>query len=150
MTRRVIIGLLALLGTSLLAGASVFAYGGHGDRHRIAKRFVSAAIDDALDEARVTPEQRTAIYGARDRVFAAIEDHRKRHGAYLEETLKLFEADRPGREQVEALRRQAEEERQKIADVIHQALLEVHDVLTPEQRKTVADYVRSHRWRHRE
>ena len=37
------------------------------------------------------------------------------------------------------------ENHKKLADTVSQAIHEVHDVLTPGQRKVVADYVRSHR-----
>ena len=33
-------------------------------------------------------------------------------------------------------------------EAIHQALVEVHDVLTPVQRRAIADYVRAHRLSH--
>jgi hypothetical protein len=58
------------------AGAVAFAATGHG-REMMMRRMAVAAIDGALDEARATPEQRTAIHAARDRVFAAVEEHRK-------------------------------------------------------------------------
>lgn len=150
MSRRTKIALAALLAGALLAGATAFAFGGYGGRHGFGKRVVTAMIDDALDEAQVTPEQRERIYAARDRVFAAFEAHRAQHGPLLEEALRLFESDRLDLAQIEALHRQREAERQKIADVMHQALVDVHDTLTPEQRKVVADYVRSirsHHWR---
>ena len=56
-------------------------------------------IDEALEPANVTPEQRTKIYAARDRVFAAMEAQRQTRGAHMDEALALFEADTvdPGR-----------------------------------------------------
>jgi Spy/CpxP family protein refolding chaperone len=64
----------------------------------------------------------------------------------MEGVLALLEADRIDPAQVEAFRRQTEEEHRRIGDVIAQALTEVHDVLTPQQRHALADYVRAHRW----
>jgi Spy/CpxP family protein refolding chaperone len=60
--------------------------------------------------------------------------------------LALFEADRIDAARVEAFRRQGEEEHRRVGDAIAQALGEIHDVLTPEQRRAVTSYVRSHRW----
>lgn len=146
MTRRTLIGLTAGLMATLAAGVGAVAYGAHGGgRHAIMRRMVSAAIDDALDGANVTAEQRTAIYAARDRVFSAVDAARTQRRAHLEEALRLFEADRPDTAQIEALHRQGEAERQRIRDAVHEAIVEAHSVLTPDQRKVIADYVRAHR-----
>jgi protein CpxP len=144
MKRRMVIGLVAGLG-ALVAGASALAVGvgAHGGRHMIMKRVVAAEIDEALDRASVTPEQRTAVHAARDRAFAALESHFRNRRARLDEVLALFEADALDAGRVEAFRRQAEEEHRQVGDAIAQALGEIHDVLTPEQRRAVTAYVRS-------
>jgi hypothetical protein len=61
--------------------------------------------------------------------------------------LTLFEGDRLD-DGLRALRTQIEAEHGKIADALGAALVEAHGVLTPSQRKVVADYVRSHRPMH--
>jgi Spy/CpxP family protein refolding chaperone len=144
MKRRAIIGVLAVLTGGLLTGATVLAFGGPSHRYGVMKRFASATIDDALDKASVTPTQRTVVYAARDRVFAAVEQHWQSRGGRMEEALRLFEADQIDLAHVAALRQAREDEHQQLADTVQQALVEVHDVLTPAQRKVVADYVRSH------
>jgi Spy/CpxP family protein refolding chaperone len=149
MKRRTIFGLVTAGAVGLVAAGGALAFGAHGGgRHGIMKRMLVAAIDDALDEAKVTPEQRSAIYGARDRAFAAIEQVRTSRHAHLEEGLRLFETDQVDPAQVEAFHRQGDEERQRVRAAIHQAIVEVHDVLTSAQRKAVADYVRAHRLSH--
>ena len=147
MKRRTTIGLLAVLTGGLLAGGGALAFGGLPGRHGVMKRFVSATIDDALDQAKVTPAQRTAIHGARDRVFAVVEQHWQSRGARMDEALRLFEADQVDPAQVAALRQAKEDEHRRMADAIEQAIIEVHDTLTPAQRKVVADYVRAHHHR---
>jgi Spy/CpxP family protein refolding chaperone len=112
------------------------------------KRMVAAAIDDALDEAKVTPEQRAAINRIRDRAFASVEQARTSRRAHLEEGLRLFEADQVDPAQVEAFHRRADGERQQMRDSIHEAIVEAHAILTPAQRRAVADYVRQHRMSH--
>jgi Spy/CpxP family protein refolding chaperone len=147
MKRRTTIGLLAVLTGGLLAGAGALAFGGTPARHGVMKRVVAAVIDDVLDQASATPTQRAAIHAARDRVLAAVEQHRQSRGPRLEEALRLFEADRIDPAQVTALRRAKEEEHRQLADTIEQALVEAHDALTPAQRTVVADYVRAHHGR---
>ena len=147
MTRRMTVGVLAVVTAGLVVGAAAFAFA-HGARHGMMKRFVSAAIDDALDTAKVTAEQRPAIHAARDRVFVAFEQHRQTRRDRLADALAIFEGDQVDRARVDALRQQGEDEHRRIADAVSQALIEVHDVLTPEQRRVLAEYVRSHRGRH--
>jgi Spy/CpxP family protein refolding chaperone len=152
MKRRTVFGLVTGLAVSVAAGAGALAFGAYGahggGRHAIVKRMVVAAIDDVLDEAKVTAEQRRAIHAARDRVLAVAEETRAGRHAHLEEALALFEADQPDPARVEALHRQADEERQRVREAIHAAILEAHAVLTPAQRKVVADRIRSHRLSH--
>ena len=145
LSRRTILGSLAVAGVGLITAVAAFAHGGGLGRPAKMKRFVSAMIDEALAPANVTPEQRTQIYAARDRVFATLEAHRQTRGAHMNDALALFEADvvDPGR--VATFRTQREAEHRQVADAISQAITEVHDVLTPAQRKAVADWIRAHR-----
>jgi len=108
-------------------------------------RMATAMIDDALNAANVTPEQRTAIYASRDRAFAAIKAQRRGQPARMEQGLALFEADTLDPAQVAAFRAQREADRRQAADAISQAIVEAHDVLTPVQRKAVTDWIRAHR-----
>src|SRR5262245_14356454 len=151
MKRRTVIGLAAGAVMTVAAagvGAGAIAWGHGGGRSAIMRRVITAAIDDALDQAQVTPEQRTAIHAARDRVYAVVEAERTGRHGHLEEGLRLFEADNPDPALVEALHERAEMGRQRVRTAIHEAVVEVHDILTSAQRKAVADYVRNHRFGH--
>jgi hypothetical protein len=55
MKRRTIIGMVAVLASGALVGATAFAFGGPTHRASVMTRFVAAAIDDALEGAAVTP-----------------------------------------------------------------------------------------------
>jgi Spy/CpxP family protein refolding chaperone len=146
LSRRMILAAGAVVAAGLVTGAVAFAHGGGpGFRHGMMKRMATAMIDEALEPANVTPEQRATIYAARDRAFAAVETHHQTRGTHMAEALALFESDTvdPGR--VAAFRAQREAEHKQIADTITQSLTEVHDVLTPAQRKAVADWIRAHR-----
>jgi|SRR5687768_14802330 len=146
LSRRTIVGVVAVVGLGLIASVAAFAHGGPGGRHgAVMKRFVSSMIDEALAPANVSPEQRTQIYAVRDRAFAAVEAHRQTRGAHLEEALRFFEADTVDAGRLATFRAQREAEHRQVADAITQALTEVHDVLTPPQRKAVADWIRANR-----
>jgi len=146
LSRRMILGAGAVVAAGLVTGVVAFAQGsGPGFRHGMMKRMATAMIDEALEPAQVTPEQRAKIYAARDRAFTAVEAQHQTRATHMAEALALFEADTvdPGR--LAAFRAQREAEHRQIADTITQSLTEVHDVLTPAQRKAVADWIREHR-----
>jgi Spy/CpxP family protein refolding chaperone len=146
LSRRTILGSLAVLGVGLVTSVAAIAHGGvGGGRAGMMKRFVSSMIDEALDPAHVTPDQRTKIYAARDRAFAAVEAQRQTRQSHMTEALALFEADTIDPGQVAAFRAQREAEHRQVADAISQAITEVHDVLDPVQRKAVADWIRANK-----
>ena len=149
MNRRMWIGLAAFPVVAVLTGAAALTAwghgpGGHGRHGWMMKRMVSAALDEALDQARVTPAQRTAVHASRDRAFAALEANAPDRTAHREQVLALFEADQIDPAQVQAVRARMEERHQAVHTAITQAIVEIHDTLTPEQRRTVAQFVRSH------
>lgn len=146
LSRRTILGSVAVVGVGLVASVAAFAHGGPGGRHGMfVKRFVSSMIDEALEPAKVTADQRAKIYAARDRAFAAVETHRQTRRSNMDEALRLFEGDVVDPGQLAVFRAQRETEHRQVADAISQAITEVHTVLTPVQRKAVADWIRAHR-----
>jgi Spy/CpxP family protein refolding chaperone len=139
----------AVVAGTVAAGAGAFAFAraghGHGMHERMMRRVATAMIDDALDATHVTPEQRQTIHATRDRLFSVMEEHRRARRARLDEVLTAFEGEALDTARLQALRQGIEAEHARVADAIGQALGEVHAVLTPEQRKVLADYVRDHR-----
>ena len=84
LSRRTILGSVAVLGLGLVTVVAAFGQGmGHG-RPAMMKRMATAMIDEALEPANVTADQRAKIYAARDRVFTTIEAHRQTRGAHVE------------------------------------------------------------------
>jgi periplasmic protein CpxP/Spy len=149
MTRRTILAgatgaLLTLMaGGVALLGGRAFAHGPGGPHAGMMKRMVSAALDEALAQANVSAEQRTAIHASRDRAFAAIAAQQPDRRARRDQVLALFEGDRLDAAQLHAVHAQMDAQRQAMHAAIAQAIVEIHDTLTPEQRKTVAGYARS-------
>lgn len=149
MTRRTMMGVTAaVLAGTALAGAGALAWAGHGMREGMMRRVATAVIDDALDQAQVTPEQRQTIHATRDRLFAVMEEHHRARRAHFPELLAAFEAESLDTGRLQALRQVMEAEHGRIADAVGQALAEVHAVLTPAQRTALADYARAHRHPH--
>ena len=160
MKRRTLLGLMTVSGVALVFGAAALTGtralaqgpggpgmhgpGGPGMRAGMMKQMVSAGLDDALDQANVTAEQRTTIHASRDRAFAALDAQRPNPTAHRDQVLALFEGDQLDPGQLRALHAPMEQQRQAVQKAITQAIVEIHDTLTPEQRKVVASYARSH------
>ena len=152
MKRRTVIGLAAGAVMTVAAvgvGAGALALGHSGGRAAIMRRVVTAAIERG---ARPRPGDGGPAGGdPTRRATASTRSSRPsgtgRHG-HLEEVLRLFESDNPDPALVAALHERAELGRERIRTAIHEAVVEVHSILTPPQRKALADYVRSHRFGH--
>lgn len=108
------------------------------------RRMISEILDRALDRASATPEQRVKIYAARDRVFAVLDAQRPDPLAERERMLALFEADRLTTANLDTLHQQLEQQRETVRQAIHHAIVEMHDALSPPQRKIVTEYLRTH------
>jgi len=151
--RRIKISFIALAVALFVGGVaykSAHAGFGHHRKAAIVKRMVSAHIDEVLDEAKVNDSQRQRIYGVRDRLFTTFEAHHQRGGGKLEQALTLFESDQVDANTLSALRNDVEAERKALADQVTQALVEVHDTLTPQQRRVVTDHIRQFKRSHGE
>jgi len=138
-TTVVLIG--AVIGGAALVGARAWAQGSGGMHAGMMKRMISAALDEALDQAAVSAEQRTAIHASRD--GAAFETNRPDRRAQREQVLALFEGDRLDASQLQAVHAQMEQRHHTIRDAVAQAIVEIHDTLTPAQRQIVANYART-------
>ena len=122
LNRRTILASVAVAGVALVSGVAAFAQGHGGRGPGMMKRMATAMIDEALEPAQVTPEQRTKIYAARDRVFAAMQAQHQTRGQHMQEALALFEADTLDPAQLAAFAAQREAEHRQMADAITQAI----------------------------
>ena len=158
----------AMTGVMLLVGTSAFARGPPGGPGRpggpggpppmggpmmhgqgmgapgMMRRMISEILDRALDRASVTPEQRVAVYAARDRAFAAMDAQRLDPMAQRDRMLAMFEGAQLTQTQLDAAHQQADQQRQAMRAAFDRAVIEIHDTLTPAQRKIVAEYFRTH------
>jgi len=140
-TTVVLIG--ATVAVAAVVGARAYAQAPGGMHAGLMKRMISAALDEALDQAAVTAQQRTAIYASRDRAFAAFEANRPDRMAQRDQVLALFEGDHLDAAQLQVVHAQMEQRHQAIRDAVTQAVIEIHDTLTPSQRQIVASYART-------
>lgn len=126
----------------ILVGGVVLAHEGHG---KLMQQHINQRVEDTIDAAKPTPEQRARLEQAKQRVFdtfAASHGNRKDH---MEKVIALFEAEKVDAAQVKALRDEHEATARADGDAIVAALTEAHETLQPQQRKAVADYIRAHK-----
>jgi Spy/CpxP family protein refolding chaperone len=135
----------------LLAVGFVTLTGFHGGCGRRGPRdpaqaaaFVTDRVDDALDDLDATPDQRTRIHAVKDRMLAAAQqlhaERQQTHDALLGE----WKSATPDAARLHALVDARAEEMRKLAHQAVDAGIEVHGILTPEQREKVTKKVE--RW----
>ena len=96
--------------------------------------FVTDRVDDALDDLDATPAQRTRIHAVKDRMITSVQNARGDHVANHQAVLEAWKSPSPDRARLHAM---VDERIDAIRATAHEAVdagIEVHDVLTPEQR----------------
>lgn len=116
---------------------------GHGPER--AQRFVTYMVNEGLDEVDATDDQRTAILASKDRLFNAAMEMRGDRQAMVETLLNQWQKETPDEDVVRALVAERMAAHQAFADQAVTELLQVHQILTPEQRTEIAERLEKHR-----
>lgn len=126
-----------LLGGFAARGGSPCARGGFSEER--AEKFATFMVEDLLDEVDATDTQRTQILAVKDRMLGeALSLHQAKkatHDTLMEE----WDAETPDSAKIHALIDQRIDDLRKTAHKAADAMVEVHGVLTPEQRDIVAE-----------
>ncbi len=129
--------LVAVLGTVTL---SAFAMpGGHGGGPGMGMMFGGRGLERMLDSVNASAEQRTQIKAIAERTMADMKTQREAGKGTREQMMKLFAQPTVDANAVEALRSQMLQQHDQSSRRMTQAMVEVSRVLTPEQRKQLAD-----------
>jgi protein CpxP len=144
---------LAVSGTGLVGvGAwAAHAHGGfrgHGDPAMMHK-FFEFAVNEKLGEVGATEAQKQKVREIKDRLVKDGHPLRDRHRELREKLFNIMEQDDVDPAQVKALVREHTEAISRFADEAAEALVELHDVFTPEQRRQLLADAREHMARHR-
>ncbi len=120
-----------------------WCHGGHGDPAQMAQ-FVTNRVDDALDDLNATPDQRTRIHAIKDRLLADAQKlhagHDEMHAAFLD----AWKAETPDAAKLHALMDDRAKEMKALADEALDAGIQIHGILTPEQREKITK--KAERW----
>jgi periplasmic protein CpxP/Spy len=131
--------LVAVLGTVTL---SAFAMpGGHGGGPGMGMMFGGRGLERMLDGVNASAEQRTQIKAIAERTMADMKAQREAGKGMREQMINLFAQPTVDANAVEALRAQMLQQHDQRSRRMTQAMVEVSRVLTPEQRKQLAERV---------
>ena len=128
--------LVAVLGT-VTVSAWAMPHGGHGG-HGMGM-FSGQRMERMLDGVNASAEQRTQIKAIAERTMADMKAQREATKSMREQMIKLFAQPTVDANAAEALRAQMLQQHDQSSRRMMQAMLEVSRVLTPEQRKQLAD-----------
>ncbi len=109
----------------------------HKDPAQVAA-FVTARLDDALDDVDATPAQRTQIQAIKDRLLQRFQAQRADRQATHATLLAEWKAEKVDRAKVLATLDERAAAMKAMATEAADALIEVHDLLTPAQREKLA------------
>jgi len=131
----------ALLAVPLLAGVVVLAgwRGGCGGHHgppdpERANRMITSRVEDVLDDLDAAPEQRTRVLALKDRLFQRGLAAREGQQEAVHEVVAQWDVAAPDAAKVHALVDARIDAMRKLAHEAVDAGVELHAVLTPEQR----------------
>lgn len=135
MKKKIAIAASAVLAVVLLSG---FRGGGWSrDPERI-KQMITWKLDDKLEDLDATEGQKQAIHGVKDRLFEEGKTLAMEHKATRVEVLSQLESDYPDSQKLHSIVDTRIDAVRAFAHKVVDAALEVHKVLTPEQRKTLS------------
>jgi len=142
MKKTLLVGVVGVLGFILLTG---FGFGGpgpmgHGHRPNPEKmrKFIDFKVNDVLDDLKATETQRTQVHAIKDRLLAegkALHENRSADRALL---LEQWKSEAPDAARIHTLVDQRADQMKDFAHKVADAALELHRLLTPEQRVQVA------------
>jgi Spy/CpxP family protein refolding chaperone len=141
------VGVLLAAGLAAVAGPQVAAvHAGHGGGDggpMMIPHMVGWLVDQALDDANATQAQRARVQVVKDRLAVQAQAMQADHGATHEEFKREWSDAKMDSARLHALVDERVEEMRRLLHASVDGLVEVHDTLTPEQRKQLVERAES-------
>jgi Spy/CpxP family protein refolding chaperone len=145
MTKKILIGVGAL--AVVIAAGAAWAQG--PGRGFMMKQMISNRVAEAEDLIKATPEQRAQIEKSRDTILAALQAGRAERRDLHAQLVALLMRDDPLKaEDLSPLVTQHTDEVNKLAQTIVPEIVAVHNILTHDQRATLAAKAKELRQKH--
>jgi protein CpxP len=119
--------------------------GGSPEQH---KAFMQRRLDKMLGTLNANESQRTAIKAIEERMFAEMQPVHQQHKQLHDAMVTAFTADTVDRAAIEKLRLQATALVDQGSQVFSRAMLDAAQVLTPEQRQSLAKFIQERHGKH--
>jgi periplasmic protein CpxP/Spy len=136
--------LVAVLGTVTLS-AWAMPGGGHGGGPGMGMMMGGRGLERMLDSVNASTEQRSQIKAIADKAMADLKAQRDAGKGTRDQFMALFTQPTVDANAAEALRAQKMQQADQASRRVMQAMLEVSRVLTPEQRKQLAERMQQRR-----
>ena len=127
-----------------VGGLTLTAFRGHHGDPAHLDQMVEKRLTKMLDTVQATDAQRQQITAIKDKVLADGKALRAAHQGTHQQLLALWKSDQPDVAQVHALVDARADAMKKFADEVADAMVQVHGILTPDQRAKVADQIQQH------
>jgi Spy/CpxP family protein refolding chaperone len=124
-------------------------FGGHGRHGAMMHKFIDFAVDEKLDEIGATDAQKQKVREIKERLMAQGHALHADKQALREQVLEQLSKDQPDVAQLKAIVHGRIDAFEQFADEAADALVEIHGVLTPEQRQKLLADAREHMEHHR-
>lgn len=136
-----------------LLGAIAVGCGGEvsQDPHERLVGVVDQRVEEALEDIGATEQQSAEVHAIKDDLIDHFEASRAEHQDAHEQLRQLWLADRPDPQTVHSLVDERIDKARATAHKVADAIVKLHDILTPEQRQQLADRLeeRRRRWHER-
>jgi len=113
-------------------------------------RFINSHLDEVFKEIDATDSQREQITAIKDRLLVELRAMKGSHKADLETIFEEMKKDKPDAQKMHGLLDTQIEQKKEFAHSAIDALIEVHAVLSPEQRTVVQEKIKQHHEKRRE
>jgi periplasmic protein CpxP/Spy len=135
-----ILSTLLVTAVVVTGALTLTAFRHHGDP----SRFVTNRVEDMLDDVKATDAQRQQIHAIVDKVIADGKALHASHADAKNQLLAQWQADQPDAAQVHSIVDARADSMKQFADEVADAVLQVHGILTPDQRAIVTKKLQRH------
>jgi protein CpxP len=137
MKKKIAIAASAVLAVVMLSGFRGGGWGWNRDPERV-KQMITWRLNDKLDDLQATDAQKQAVNSVKDRLFEQGKLMAQEHEGVRVEVLTQLESDYPDAQKLHRIVDSRIDAVRAFAHQVVDAALEVHKVLTPEQRKELS------------
>jgi protein CpxP len=140
--KRFLIGSVA---AAVAAGAGAYAFANNDDwggRHNLMRGFIEYRLDQILTDAGASDDQKSKVKAIVTTTIDVVRPDREARKTMRDEIIKLIEAPTIDRNAIEALRAKQMAQFEERSKAIAKAVADAAEILTPDQRKKLAEEIR--------